>query len=392
MKNKILFGAIALTYSAFSLAASPDGYMTDSGVSITPIIDAGIKYDDNIFSESSGTTGSSIFTVAPAVRFSLDDGINNYNLDIGLESGTYLDSRDDDYITGNLGFKSHLEASSRSRFDIQLEARKEVEPRGTGLTEGIGDTVTEPLTYDDQIALLTYEYGSLSSKGRIAFTGKYYNKSYTNFTNVTSTRSFNEPSLGSTFYYSTNASTDAFFEIKGSTISYEKNTGISSDSDSFSALVGVKWEATALTSGSFKIGQAQKNFTNDAREDFKGISWDGKINWKPLTYTTLTFTTSRSAKDPDGLGDYIDETLSGLNWSHTWNDFISSNVSYRYTDEDYTGVERNDRTNNIFLDVNYQFLIGSSVAFFVEYTDKDSTYENVIYDKKIIGINFTQYL
>ena len=179
MKMKLLLSATAIAFSSSVIAVEPEVYITDSGIAIVPIINAGYKYDNNIFSQASETTGSGIFTLAPAVKFLLDDGINNYQLDVGVESGTFLDSSDDNYVSGNLAFASHLEPDSRSRFDLALEANKDVEPRGTGLTEGLGDSVDEPLLYNEQLAKLSYEYGSLASSGRIAVMGRYYNKNYT---------------------------------------------------------------------------------------------------------------------------------------------------------------------------------------------------------------------
>jgi len=389
MKMQMLFGAIVIAFSTSVVAVSSEAYVTDSGVMITPIINTGYKYDNNIFSQKNDTKGSGIFTLAPKANFLLDDGINNYQLDMGVESGTFLNSSDDNYLTGNLGFKGHIEPSSRSRFDINLDANKEVEPRGTGITEGLGDVVDEPLSYNEQMAKLSYEYGSLASSGRIAIMGRYYNKNYTNFTDITRYRSFNESTLGSTFFYTTNASTDAFFEIKGGPIKYDASADISRDSDEFSALLGLKWEATALTSGSFKIGQEQKNFVDSRREDFKGVSWEGNVDWQPLTYTTLSFETSRSAKNPDVQGDYISESIYGVNWEHDWNEKITSNVNYNYTNEDYSGFERLDKTNDFYVDVIYGFKRWVDVSVYIEYTDKDSTNENIIYDKNLIGLDFT---
>ena len=329
MKTNLLLSVSAIAFSSSVIAVEPEPYITDSGIAIIPIIKTGYKYDNNIFSQASDTTGSGIFTVAPAAKFLLDDGINNFQIDVGIESGTFLDSSDDNYLTGNLHFNSHLEPSSRSRFDIRLEANKDVEARGTGLTEGTGDTEAEPLLYNNQLAKLTYEYGSLASSGRIAVMGSYYNKNYTNLTERTEVaefRSYDKPTLGATFFYTTNASTDAFFEIKASAINYDKDEAISRDSDVFSALVGIKWEATALTSGSFKIGQEQKKFSDSAREDFKGISWEGNIDWSPLSYSTLTLETSQAAKDPDLEGDYITESVYGVNWAHEWNEKNHFNV------------------------------------------------------------------
>ena len=389
MKMKLLFSATAIVFSSSVIAVEPEVYITDSGIAIVPIINAGYKYDNNIFSQASETTGSGIFTLAPAVKFLLDDGINNYQLDVGVESGTFLDSSDDNYVIGNLGFTSHLEPSSRSRFDLALEANKAVEPRGTGITEGSADRFDEPLLYNEQLAKLSYEYGSLASSGRIAVMGRYYNKNYTNFPETTQFRSFNQSTLGSTLFYTTNSSTDAFIEIKAGPIKYDVAEAISRDSDMLTALVGIKWEATALTSGSFKIGQEQKKFSDARREDFKGVSWEGNVDWQPLSYTTLTLETSRSAKDPDVQGDYISESIYAANWSHEWNEKVTTTLNYSYIREEYTGFERLDKSNNLYADINYAFKRWVDVALYIEYTDQNSTRENIVYDKSVVGLDFT---
>jgi len=389
MKMNQLLSATAIAFSSSVIAVEPAVYVTDSGVVVVPLVNAGYKYDNNIFSVGSETTGSSIFVLAPSVQFLLDDGINNYQLEVGVESGTFLDSSDDNYLIANLGFTSHLEASSSSRFDLVLEANADVEPRGTGITEGLGDVADEPLSYNDQLAKLTYEYGSLTSSGRIAFMGRYYNKNYTNFPGITQFRNFNQSTLGSTFFYTTNASTDAFVEIKGGPIKYDVSETISRDSDMLTALVGVTWEATALTSGTFKIGQEQKDFTDATREDFKGLSWEGNIDWKPLTYTTVSLNTSRAAKDPDVEGDYISESIYGANWQHQWNEKVTSILSFSYTRDEYKGVTRLDKTNSLNAKINYEFRRWVDVALYIEYTDQDSTNEVIVFDKNVVGLDFT---
>lgn len=377
-----------LAFSSSVVAVEPASYITDSGIEITPIIKSGYKVDNNIFSQESNTRSSGIFTIAPRATFLLDDGVNNYQLDVGVESGTFIDSPNDDYVTGDVAFISHLESSSRSRFDIALVASAGLEPRGTGLTEGIGDIVEEPFIYNEQSAELTYEYGGLASSGRIKFMGRYYNKNYNNFEEVTQYRNFDESTLGSTFFYSTNSRLDALIELKGRVITYDATQTVSLDSTVYSTLVGLTWEATALTSGTFKIGQEQKNFSDSSRENFKGLSWQGNVEWKPLTYSTITVNTSRSTLDPNRIGDYLLESVYGASWQHAWNEKIISTISYSYVEGDYSGVYRVDETNNLAADISYQFKRWLGVALFVEYTDKDSTNETIIFDKNIVGLNF----
>jgi hypothetical protein len=90
IKMKHFLSVTAIACSSSVIAVEPEPYITDSGIVIIPIINTGYKYDNNIFSEVNDTTGSGIFTLTPAVKFLLDDGINNYQLDVGVESGTFL--------------------------------------------------------------------------------------------------------------------------------------------------------------------------------------------------------------------------------------------------------------------------------------------------------------
>ncbi|WP_019026664.1 outer membrane beta-barrel protein [Colwellia piezophila] len=390
MKHTILAIAITAVMANTAFAAESEGITLDNGVTVKPTLATGLKYDDNIFSSATDEKSSAIVNVDPAINFSLNDGINQYSLDIGINSGTYLSSSDDNYIDGNVAFTSHLEPSSKHRFDITLMANKVTEPRGTGLAEGLGDDVSEPLEYVDQTVALTYEFGALSTAARIAFDAKYYNKSYNNFTTVTQFNDFDSVKLGSTFFYNTHASTDLFVEVSRDAIRYQHVAvdTTSKSSDDYRALVGVKWEATALTSGTAKLGYQEKDFTESGRENFSGLSWQAGVQWQPLTYSTISFDTARAARDTDSVGDYIDATSFSLAWMHDWNQDLSSNVSASFTNEDYSGVIRTDDITTFSASVNYVFTRWLEASAYVELSSKDSTVEDLTFDKSMIGLNF----
>jgi hypothetical protein len=104
----------------------------------------------------------------------------------------------------------------------------------------------------------------------------------------------------------------------------------------------------------------------------------------------LSLDTSRTAKDPDGEGDYIRESLYGINWEHEWNDKVTSNFNLYYMRESYTGdLERLDKSIGLSAYINYEFKRWTDVALYIEYTDKDSTNEIIVYDKSVVGLNFT---
>ena len=75
MKKSILTCAVAMLLSFNSQANNePGAFRTELGFIVTPLLDLGLKQDDNIYSRSNNETSSTILTVDPSVNFLLDDG------------------------------------------------------------------------------------------------------------------------------------------------------------------------------------------------------------------------------------------------------------------------------------------------------------------------------
>jgi len=384
-----LVGAIIATLSFNSLAIDPAGHMTDSGILITPTLVTSFQSDDNILNQPGNEVESRVFIIAPVVNFLIEDGINSYEWELGLQSAKYDDSPDDDYITSYMMFDSHSEPSSQSRWDFHISTRKEIEARGTGVTESFGDLLSDPLKFSLNRFNLTYEYGGMTSQGRVAVNTKYLEKSYDNFKDLTRFRNYESLLFGATFFYSTNSKSDAFLEVTQDAIRYDlvEVTG-SRDSDDTRALLGFQWEVTALTTGSIKVGTQNKKFIDSNREDFDGVSWQVDVEWTPLTYSKILINSSRSAKDPNVEGDYINETVVGVSWEHEWSETLSSTVGFSAIEEEYSGVTRLDETNLVNVGATFSALRWIDVSVYLQSVNKESTRPEILFDKNIIGVDF----
>ncbi len=375
-----------------ALALEPADYITDGGLHITPLLKIGASYDDNIYNESNGSSSSGIITIEPEITFKLDDGINIHSLQFSLTDGTYLSSSDDNYLDGYVMFKTHMEPNDTHRFDFSVKGDWVTEPRGTGLSEGQGDTqFSEPVTYQQETIAGTYEYGAKSTRGRIALDAEFNIKDYRNFEDITRVSDYDSLLLGGTFFYSTNASTDLFIELTGETIRYDfaKPNAIKRDSDVYTGLVGARWDASSIVSGFVKFGAQQKEFTDSRREDFSGFSWNIGLEWKPLSYSKVDLSTSRETKDPDINGDYIIDRKIRIGWQHYWNSLISTEIRFTNRKEEYSGFDREDDINEVKLAYNYDFMRWASISFFAKATESDSTQANIVYDKNVIGTLLT---
>ena len=388
-----IFAMLSVGFAA-PVAANlkPGSVMTKDGAEITPTLQTGISSNNNFFSTPENEESRLIWSITPNLKAAIEDGPDSYNLDLGTSSSLHNKDSADNFTQVNIGASVHKEFTSQHRLDINGDADWLYEPRGSGLTEGLGDAVNELVKYQQQNVLLHYEYGAQSSKAQVAFNAGFFNKKYQNFREISQYRDYDKSLIGVTGYYNTQASTRTFLEVKQENYRYDfiQANGISRDSDDVKILIGMEWEATAVTSGSFKLGYQNKDFSANERESFSGLSWKAGVNWQPLSYSTVQFITSRSAKDPLVQGDYIKESSYGVNWTHNWSDYLSSLAGINYIDEQYTGdVGRKDKTKSARLGLNYVASKFGMVSTYVDFIDKDSTQAAIEFDRVIVGVNFT---
>lgn len=393
-KKLVPLSALLTVLIAAPAAANlkPGSIMTKDGAEITPTLQTGISSNNNFFSTPDDEESRLIWTITPNVKAVIDDGPDSYSLDLGTSSSLHNKDATDNFTQVNIGAGVHKEFTSQHRLDVNGDADWLYEPRGSGITEGLGDVVNELVKYQQQNVLARYEYGAQSSKAQVALSAGFFSKKYQSFREVSQYRDYDKSLIGVTGYYNTQAATRTFLEVKQENYRYDvlASSGISRDSDDVKVLAGMEWEATAVTSGSFKVGYQSKDFESSQRENFSGISWEAAINWQPLSYSTVQFMTSRAAKDPLVQGDYIKESVYGVNWTHNWSEYLSSLASASYTDEQYTGdVGRKDKTKNLRLGLNYVASNFGMVSTYVDFMDKNSTQDAIEFDRVIVGVNFT---
>jgi hypothetical protein len=378
---------------------SPAAIPLDNGINITPTISVALKNDDNITFQTEDEIASLVTVINPAVSAVLDDGVNVYSFNYSGVSGTYADSEDDNYFDHDVALSANLGLSAYTALDLAAGYTGGHEPRGTGNSEGNADAISEPTLYSNMSLSANYSYGLKESNGRIELSGLINDKAYdeslsvTNgvITDLTEGKDFTSSKLGGAFYFQTGAGGELFIEVSDSLIRYE-DSGSSRDSDDARALVGIKWEATALTSGSFKVGIQNKAFESDTRDDFSGLAWEGNIQYQPFTFSTFTLTTSSAAKDPSVVGDYIEDAVYSASWMYNFSDAVDASLSYSLNTEDYVGESadgRADETSMFSANLDYAFRSNVLVTGSLSNMERTSTTAGIGFTQNVVGINVT---
>ncbi len=400
--TRVIFFALPIFAISFpSIAVEPTPYITESGIEIQPVLVTSYQYNDNIthVSEAEQPISSPLLEVTPGLALKAERGENIFELKYSLTSGSYSDSSDDDFVDHKFASNNFLRFNLRHALQFDYSYFYLHEDRGIGLAAGDTNStaISEPLRYDSHHINTIYVYGADDAKGRIEASLGYSNRTYKNYRNITGINAyqsskfndFDEMRYDLTFYYNVLPNSDLIFEIEKLDRRYDYvfEDFVEQDNNTYFYYIGAQWDITGKTKGSIKLGYQDKQFQDSRREDFGGFSWKAALEWTPSDHSTVIFTSSQVAKDPDQAGDYVNETRYQASWKNYWLPLVYSNINMQKIDEDYTGDSRTEDTVAAGITLGYEMKewVDLSIGWKVE--DKDSTKATYSYKQNIWTIN-----
>ncbi|MBY0579298.1 MAG: outer membrane beta-barrel protein [Burkholderiales bacterium] len=348
-----------------------------------PSVGLALKSDDNIFMSNANKKSSTIEVLSPIVKLVAQNRDDIYGLTYRADLGRYSSSSADNYNDQSLVGKADIVASTRAAFRLQPEYLLQHDPRGS--TYGAGTAV--PNRWREAGISGVFYYGSEGAKGRVEVAAGYHATKYLNNRNLTVAYDKKITDLGGTFFYRVMPKTSLLFEAKNSKIAYDL-AGSTLNSNQRDLLVGAKWEATAKTTGDFRIGQVQKKYDSGTRSSFTGMGWNGLVQWDAKPYSRVTLDLSRMPVETTLAGsNFIWTTSSTADWAYDWNDRITSHLSYNQYSEDFKGLGLGTKTNNYGMGVDYRMRrwLKTSLNWANSVkTVNQAAYSNFNYDRNIV--------
>ncbi len=357
--------------------------------------------DGNVLRQDS--KDSFVVVTSPRAKYYSEGDITLFTLDMGIDDGYYTHSHNDNYFDIDANTDISFYPTARLTFFGGAGYKKGHVARGQGNQSGLRALrFRHPDRYRLWNAKAGIKYG-LEEVGmpRIETSYVHNERRYSNNLERTRFQERNTDNINTTLFYQILPNTSLLIEGGFARFSYQQ--GIVSgdlDSNQFSILGGLSWQATYQTEGYFKIGWNQKFFDAQQRDESAGISWAVGIDWKPLSYTKISFLTSQKLEEADGLGSDVNATSVELSWDHYWQDWFNTTVSLYYSNQDYTGSSINDindvndnsrdRMDDNFgveLSADYEFRRWLSVGVDYSYSVRSSSVSSSDYERNIIGLH-----
>lgn len=394
MKHSRLFLAITLSTTAVqAFALESNGYTTESGLTIIPLLESGLAYNDN-YTRTSTAQSSTLFDIKPGVALESDRNGNRYRVAYQLDAGFQSNNSDDNYLDHSFATNNFVRLDTRHGLGFNYAFLTQHDARGSGIASGddLVEKLTTPVEYKTHSASATYVYGADNAKGRLEATLDFENRTYTNYRNSavldTTFEDYQQVGGDAAFYVQVFPATQLLLQIDYDNRSYDKKDrdGESQDFVDTYYYTGVVWDVTGKTNGKLRVGLQDKSYQAD-RQGSDSFSWDLTLEWLPLAYSTVTVDGGLRNEDAESEEGDLNASRIKADWKHYWVPNIYSSVGLGYTRKDYNRVTRTDDTKSASIKLGYE--IYDRVDLVAGWTgqDNDSDSTGYTYSQNIWSIN-----
>lgn len=366
-------------------ALEPQGYRTAEGLVVTPFLRMSERWDDNFRAVETGEESSLVTTVNPNVNLGVKGYKAEFNLNLDLSHDVFHSSRSDDNTdrkaTAMLGLA--FNARNRLRVDAGISHVEET----ASLVQKLENDV-----FETSNAGAIYGFGAESARGQLEVGAS---QEWLRFKNsralLNEERERDAQALRATFYVALAPRTKALAEVRQTQYEYISNTAL--DSTNLALLGGLKWEATAKTTGSIKVGTENKEFEATALGDKDNSMWEAAVTWSPLSYSTFTLTTNSRFEEGNNGAFAIESQSTALNWDHSWSQRLKSSVSMGVANQDYlgapvpTGADRADELVNAGAGITYGIRRWLEVGLGYKFSENDSNASGRSFERNMVAAN-----
>ena len=397
MSNKFVILKCAVGYVCLMIAVgAADAAISDDssapvirlgGVTAHPGLSIVEKSDSNIFSSNANKRSSLITVISPSVVLQAKKDADAYSLAYRADVANYAQSSVDNYVDQSLLGDAELSFSTRATLKLSPEYKIGHDDRGSTFGPG----TLEPSTWHSTGIAGSFSYGAEESRGRIVVDAGYQDRQYENNRVVTIAYDKTLRDLAGAFYFRMSPKISTFVQVTDTHIAY-KDIASTLNGDERRYLVGATWDATAQTSGSFKLGQLQKKFNSGARTNFTGTGWEGSVRWSPREFVRMDWVSGRKSSESTGVGNFVLVTNNMLDFGYDLSERTTLHFNAGKVTEDFKGTARTDNTESFGLKAEYKlrsWLLGG-----VEYTDsvKTSTDPTANYNRNIFAVSIRSKL
>jgi len=343
-----------------------------------------LGHDSNVLRQSDDISDTTL-SVTPNFELLGLYGKHSFALNYQGDYKKYFDVSDLNYNAHDLKLEARLDHTQRftSGFLVQYQNRIE-EP-------GVTDQSTVGLQEFNELDIVRVQgrgaYGRRDSIGQIVLMLNHNQQRYNN--NQQDYRDLDRSGVTAQFYYRVAPKTRMLFEASFDDVGYKNTERFDLSSKDARYLVGVEWEITAKTSGTFKAGYQTKSYDDSATfSDISGLSYALDMTWLPNTYTKVTIGAARTINESAnlGLGGFISNSVNtGI--EHAFTERTKLKAVYNYAEYDITStLGRTDKRQEVGIGFSHDLKRWIDIELMYRFQERTSDNALFEFDAQLIEL------
>lgn len=342
-------------------------------------------YTDNFFNEPADQEAASGTLIIPRVLYTKETAKIEFQ---GILEGEYglfdVPGTADDYADGAAQLRLGVQPTLRNRVTLNAGLKHGHDAFGVNRTEDAAVQDQELDRWNEGTGGIHYRFGAPGAKINADLSVKELQKHYISNRLDTQVLNYDATTYQSGVYYNYSPKTSALLDFHWTDYSFDYPFGGGPDTRGGSLYrlrTGVKWLATAKTSGDIRVGYRARTF-DSGEPDISGIDWEAGVNWSPAQRDQVEITTARLEQQSyRGDSRLLDVSATTLGWAHVFNARVRTQARLEYLSVDFEGSGRNDEILGGGVTLEYLALSYLWVVANVATTGRDSNIEAREYDR-----------
>jgi hypothetical protein len=356
---------------------------TENNLDLDVSAEAG--YIDNFLYQASNEQNTAFYKLSSKLALASKSQQSVFNLDAKLDSFLFDNFKDDEHTDFSVMPKYQFKFAQNQRFYVSAHWRNSYMYRGTGISLGNANSLTEGDERENVGALLGFEYGNIDSQGRLNVEMSYNEGEFNTRRVETSELDSEIFNLNSSFDYLLSGKTYMAFDVDYRVIDYPNDA--SRNRDSITGLVGVKWQTTVISELSLLVGYQNLKFEDTTLVNDDTFKWRFDYTWRPSDFTTVHAMSNRRFDENYRLiNSYRLAELYQIDVEHAFTDAINISVAFALNNEQFIAPESKreedyfsstlalnyQRSKRLSFHLNYQYR-----SLDTDYADRDYLYNSV---------------
>lgn len=352
------------------------------GLRLLPKLGTEVWHTDNRFRSEADEVSETGLRLLP-------EAVLRYTPSIGIAQLGYKGVIDpvveDDYNDRTFFAGVDLRPLLRHRFEADARYRYGHDPLGLSRTDNVPNPEDLDLDeWEDNHLGAQYTFGAPEARINLSVRGQVYDREYqTNRDQGTAFLDYEADTLGAGASYRIGPKTQLVLDYERLETDYDLDAAPSLDSQTDRYLIGVRWVATAKTTGELLVGFFEREFDDPARVKTDGVDWRARVAWVPASRSRLTLTTGRLLRETFFVvgENFLNTQFYDLSWRQDWSARVYTDAKVAVIESEYEGTIRDDDTLSFGATVFFELSRNVTVKAGAEFTDRDSTVNTSDFDR-----------